>query len=111
MLKIMKKISSKKLEKEQIDREKMQKKCSKIIDIVMERNEKYDGAVLDFEELGVYIRMHDKMKRLRRLLWEKKGEKLTSGEIKAEKDAIIDIAGYSLLWIYYFIENIEVDET
>ncbi len=54
------------------------------------------GNIAEFGEQGVFIRMSDKMKRLKRLVWEMKSDPLDDETVE---DTYIDLADYALIAI------------
>jgi len=53
----------------------------------------------DLGELAVFVRLYDKMQRLRRLVWEKGQEQSCAVKDETVDDTIVDIADYAIIWI------------
>lgn len=52
------------------------------------------GNIAAFGELGVLVRAHDKLARLRHLLWERRGQ---APENEPVEDSWLDLANYGLI--------------
>jgi len=103
------KISDKSSSK-QIMKENMLKISKGIIDTVIEKNELYGNALFMLGEKGLFPRVYDKINRLKYLVWDKESkENYTEKEKIAIANAVFDIFGYMLGWIYLFIDEETID--
>jgi len=99
--KISEKLSSKKIMKKN-----MMKITSGIIDTVIEKNKLYGNALFMLGEKGLFPRVYDKMNRLKFLVWDREYDhKYTKKERIAIANAVFDIFGYMIGWIYLFIDE------
>ncbi|MNU03346.1 hypothetical protein D3C72_2473360 [compost metagenome] len=61
------------------------------------KNADYGESWRELGALGVFVRWHDKYKRLRRLLWD--GGAARVGD-ERERDTLIDALNYNLMMLY-----------
>ena len=65
----------------------------KIAQLVISKHQDYGAAnILTFKERGLVVRLHDKISRLRNLIWENNDPAHETVE-----DTFMDIAGYALI--------------
>ena len=84
----------------------MLKVANVLIDIIIEKNKLYGDSLLMLDEKGLFLRVYDKIYRLKHLIWDKESIfEPTEKEKIAIANAVFDILGYMLLWIYFFIDK------
>ena len=76
--------------------DKLHIEAEKVIKLLKDKNEAYGFSFAEFGDLGMLIHISDKVTRLKNLL-DKKGEDV---KFESISDSILDLAGYSLLWLY-----------
>jgi Na+-translocating ferredoxin:NAD+ oxidoreductase RnfE subunit len=59
--------------------------------------------MFQFEELGIFIRIFDKMLRLKNILWDNSDKFAEEEKNKIILNSIIDTIGYSLGWLEKFV--------
>jgi len=75
-----------------------------IVTTIENKNKLYGESILTHREFGIYVRMVDKFKRIQNIIdkYEEKYPKYTDEELDVINDALVDIIGYALLWLYYY---------
>lgn len=78
--------------------------ANNIIDTIERKNKIYGESILSHKEFGIYVRMCDKFKRIQNIIdrYEIKYPEYTDEELEIINDALLDIIGYALLWLYYY---------
>ena len=61
------------------------------------KNQDYGDSWRDLGALGVFVRWHDKYKRLRALLWDGRAPQVTG---EAIRDTLIDALNYNLMMLH-----------
>jgi len=79
-----------------------------ILDLVAKKNADYGGSVFNHGLRGIYIRMSDKVERLRRLVWDAAEAQVQSESVE---DVFKDLIGYAALALTYMerSEDAEVE--
>ncbi len=68
-------------------------------DLHMRKNSDYgSGNIGDLGEKGIYVRMWDKISRLKELVWNRKEQKVLDESID---DTIMDLGVYSIIMLIY----------
>jgi len=77
---------------------------NKIVDMIENKNKIYGESILSHREFGIYVRMCDKFRRIQNIIdrYEVKYPEYTNEELDVINDALMDIIGYALLWLYYY---------
>jgi len=74
------------------------KKITKeIIYLIRMKGRDYQDSCFKLGDAGFFVRIFDKVNRLKSLTWDKKKSEID----ETVDDTIIDIIGYSLLWLYH----------
>ena len=86
-----------------MEKDKLDSLINNMIEIIIEKNEMYGSSVFEHGELGLFIRLCDKFSRLKHII-QPNGKQftvdLTDEQRKALNDTVLDIFGYSILWLY-----------
>ena len=86
-----------------MEKDKLDSLINNMVEIIVEKNEMYGSSVFEHGELGLFIRLSDKFSRLRHII-QPDGEQFTihftDNQRKALNDTVLDIFGYSILWLY-----------
>jgi hypothetical protein len=77
-----------------------------IVDTLVRKNHDYGGSVFELGGKGIFVRMWDKMARLKQLVWMAVQPKVRD---EAIHDTIADLAGYAILWLVDRQRNAEAD--
>ena len=83
----------------ELDKEKFEKVINNIKEIILKKNILYDSSVFKHGEIGIFVRLSDKFSRLEYLLKDLKFD-LDDEQRQILTDTILDICGYSILWLY-----------
>ena len=86
-----------------MEKDKLDALVNNMTEIIVEKNEMYGSSVFEHGELGLFIRLCDKFSRLRHII-QPNGDlftvDFTNEQRKALNDTVLDIFGYSMLWLY-----------
>ena len=83
-----------------MDEKKLNMIVEDIVKLIIQKNELYGESVFSTGEVGIFVRLCDKFSRLKYILKDLKFD-LNNEQREAVDDALLDIAGYTLIWLYY----------
>ena len=75
----------------------IEKTSREIINVIKLKGRDYQDSCFQLGDAGFFVRIFDKVNRLKSLTWDKKKPEID----ETVDDTIIDIIGYSLLWLYH----------
>ena len=75
----------------------IKKITKKIIYLIRMKGRDYQDSCSKLGDAGFFVRIFDKVNRLKSLTWDKKKSEID----ETVDDTIIDIIGYGLLWLYH----------
>lgn len=79
-----------------VTKETLQALVDPVLELVAKKNQDYGSSVFHHGDKGIYLRMTDKMARLKRLVWEQAEAQVAN---EAVLDTVRDIIGYAALWL------------
>ena len=105
---------------DEMNREKFNKIAKDIAEMVIKKNEMYGDSVFSTGEIGIFVRLIDKFERMKHIVFtasrvyydknERFNLDIDQEYNEALTDTILDICGYSLLWIYQKVTDKEKKE-
>ena len=81
-----------------------------IINILLKKNRLYNNSLFKFGELGIFMRIYDKMSRLRNIMWDNPDKFSKEERDKIILNSVVDISGYCFGWLSEFINIKELRE-
>lgn len=79
-----------------ITHQELQAIIQPIGETLLRKNHDYGGSVFELGTKGIFVRMWDKMARLKQLVWLTVQPKVKDESIE---DTIRDLVGYGILWL------------
>ena len=93
-----------------MDENTLKETADLIIEILLRKNKLYNNSLFKFGELGIFMRMFDKMSRLKNIMWDNPSKFTKEEKKKIILNSIADISGYSLGWLNEFIDIKDLKE-
>ena len=76
--------------------DKLRIETEKIIKLLKDKNDACGFGFVEFGDFGMLVHVSTKVTRLKNLL----GKKGKNVKFESIEDSILDLAGYSILWLY-----------
>lgn len=87
-------------------KESIEEITSRLTEILIKKNKDYGGASFDLGMTGNYVHIHDKVSRLKSLVWNNNNPNFESAE-----DTLLDLMGYCVIGLHILeSENKSVNE-
>ena len=87
----------------------LKKVSDAVISMILKKNRLYNNSLLEFKEKGIFIRMYDKVSRLKNI-YDNPDKFNIVEKNKIILNSVSDLLGYSLIWLTEFIDIKDLKE-